>query len=84
MNKGFEARLRGRKSDSEEAMSRRLQTALEEMEYVAKYTYVVTNDTVEDTVTPAPLGTDYVLHPRDRFLNGATWKELISLEGKGV
>ena len=47
----LEERLRNRKSEAEDAVRRRLQNALDEMEYISKYTYIVVNDTVEKAVS---------------------------------
>lgn len=80
----LESRLRGRKSDTEDAMRQRLQNALDEMEYIVKYTYVVTNDTVGEAVSRMEHIVRAERCRRDRNLKGTTWKELVGLEGKGV
>ena len=46
----LERRLRGRSSDSEEAMQRRLQTARDEVVAFSEYDYVVVNDELEACV----------------------------------
>jgi guanylate kinase len=46
----LEQRLRGRSSDSEQAMQRRLQTARDEVAAFAEYDYVVINDELEACV----------------------------------
>jgi guanylate kinase len=46
----LEQRLRGRSSDSEEAMQRRLQTARDEIAAFTEYDYVVVNDELEACV----------------------------------
>ena len=46
----LEQRLRGRSSDSEEAMQRRLQTARDEVAAFTEYDYVVVNDELEACV----------------------------------
>jgi guanylate kinase len=46
----LEQRLRGRSSDTEEAMQRRLQTARDEVAAFAEYDYVVVNDELEACV----------------------------------
>jgi guanylate kinase len=46
----LERRLRGRSSESEEAMQRRLQTARDEVAAFAEYDYVVVNDALEACV----------------------------------
>ena len=43
-------RLRGRKTDSKEAIVRRLESALQELQAVEQYEYVVVNDVLEDSV----------------------------------
>lgn len=40
-------RLRGRKTESEDAIQKRLNTAKREIQQAAQYDYVVVNDTVE-------------------------------------
>jgi guanylate kinase len=80
----LETRLRNRKSDTEDAVRQRLQNALGEMEYIARYAYVVTNDTVDAAVSQM----ENIVHAercrRDRILQGTTWREFVGLEGKGV
>ncbi len=46
----LEQRLRGRSSDTEQAMQRRLQTARDEVAAFAEYDYVVINDELEACV----------------------------------
>ena len=46
----LEQRLRGRSSDSEQAMQRRLQTARDEVAAFTEYDYVVVNDELEACV----------------------------------
>lgn len=46
----LEKRLRGRGTDSEEAISKRLDIAKKEMEFSSHYDYVVVNNTVDDCV----------------------------------
>ena len=46
----LEQRLRGRSSDSEEAMQRRLQTARDEVAAFTEYDYVIVNDELEACV----------------------------------
>ena len=78
----LEERLRGRKSESEEALMLRMQNAMGEMEYIARYTYVVPNDTVEAAVArmAAVVGAERLR--RERLLAGTSWRELVGLEGK--
>jgi len=45
----LERRLRGRASDGEEQVTRRLQTALDEIATASEFDHVVVNETVEDT-----------------------------------
>jgi guanylate kinase len=81
--KVLEERLRARKSETEEALERRLANALGEMEYISKYTYVVVNDTVAATVArmASIIGAERL--KRERVLAGTTWRELMGLEAKG-
>ena len=44
----LERRLRGRKTETEEKIQKRLARALEEMEYACDYDYVIINDKVDD------------------------------------
>ena len=44
----LERRLRGRKTETEEKIQKRLSRALEEMEYACDYDYVIINDKVDD------------------------------------
>jgi guanylate kinase (EC 2.7.4.8) len=44
----LERRLRGRKTEDEETIRRRLDRAREEFRYIPKYDYVILNDTVEE------------------------------------
>ena len=46
----LERRLRGRKTDDEEMMRKRLNRALEEIREIPKYDYLVVNDQVENAV----------------------------------
>jgi guanylate kinase len=80
----LEDRLRNRKSEAEEAVRRRLATALEEMEYITKYSYIVVNDTVEAAVSRMRSIIAAERCDAKRVLEGITWKELVGLEGKGV
>ena len=75
----LEERLRGRKSESEEALRRRLQNALGEMEYISQYTYVVANDTVDAAVSrmAAIVGAERL--KRERMLAGSSWREFVGL-----
>jgi len=47
----LETRLRGRGTDSDEVIKRRLKGAREELEFYREYDYVVINDRVEDCVS---------------------------------
>lgn len=80
----LEERLRNRKSETEEALHRRLENALEEMEYIKSYSYVVTNDVVSEAV--AEMG--HIVRSercrRERILEGITWREYLGVESKGV
>ncbi len=44
----LESRLRGRKSDSEESIAKRLKTAIEEINRAHEYDYIVINDDVDE------------------------------------
>ena len=44
----LERRLRGRKTETEEKIQKRLSRALEEMEYACDYDYVIINDKIDD------------------------------------
>ncbi len=46
--KDLENRLRGRKSDSEESIAKRLKTAIEEINRAHEYDYIVINDDVDE------------------------------------
>ncbi len=46
----LERRLRGRATDSDEAITRRLQLARSEMEFMPRYDHVVVNDDLDQTV----------------------------------
>jgi len=80
----IEKRLRGRNSDSEEAIDQRLQNAIDEMEYIVKYGYVVTNDTVESAVARMEHIVRAERMKRERVLEDITWRDYIGLDGKGV
>jgi guanylate kinase len=79
----IEKRLRGRKSDSEEAIDQRLKNAIEEMEYIVKYGYVVTNDTVDAAVARMEHIVRAERMKRARVLKNITWRDYIGLEAKG-
>jgi guanylate kinase len=80
----IEKRLRGRKSDPEEAINRRLQNAIEEMEYIVKYGYVVTNDAVDAAVARMEHIVCAERMKRRRVLKDTTWRDYIGLDSKGV
>ena len=44
----LERRLRGRKTEDEETIQRRLKRALEEFQYIQKYDYIVLNDSIDE------------------------------------
>ena len=46
----LERRLRGRRTESEESIKRRLEVASQELEAAPSYTHIVTNESVEQTV----------------------------------
>lgn len=82
--KVLEERLRARKSETEEALRRRLANALGEMEYISRYTYVVVNDTVDGAVSRMGTIVGAERLKRERILAGTTWRRLLGLDGKGV
>jgi guanylate kinase len=79
----LEERLRNRKSETEEAVRRRLENALEEMEYIARYSYIVTNDIVSEAVARMEHIVRSERCKRGRILKGITWREYLGVEGKG-
>jgi len=48
--KDLEERLRGRKTETEKDLEKRLKDALNEMKYAKNYDYLVVNDNIEDAV----------------------------------
>jgi guanylate kinase len=82
--KVLEQRLRGRKSESREAFERRMANALGEMEYISRYTYVVTNDTVEAAVARMEAIVAAERLKRDRILADRSWREIVGLETREV
>lgn len=78
----LEQRLRGRKSESDEALRRRMQNALGEMDYISQYTYIVANDTVEAAVSRmgAIVGAERL--KRERILAGSSWREFVGLDAQ--
>ena len=46
----LEARLKGRGTEDEETVAKRLETAISEMEHLDKYDYVIVNDTVSAAI----------------------------------
>jgi guanylate kinase len=82
--KVLEERLRNRRSESEDAVLNRLRNALDEMEYIVRYTYVVVNDIVDHAVSRMENIVRAESFKRARILDGTTWRELIDATGKGV
>jgi guanylate kinase len=82
--KVLEERLRNRRSETEEALKRRLANALGEMEYISRYTYVVVNDTVDGAVSRMAVIVGAERLKRERILAGTTWRQLLGLDAKGV
>jgi guanylate kinase len=78
----LEGRLRGRKSESEEALARRMHNALGEMEYIREYTYVVANDTVEAAVSRMETIVGAERLKRERLLAGSSWRHLLGICGE--
>ncbi len=46
----LENRLRGRGTETDEVIAKRLERAKDEFKYISKYNYILTNDTVNDAV----------------------------------
>jgi guanylate kinase len=82
--KVLEERLRGRKSESEAAFRLRMENAIGEMEYIARYGYVVVNDTVDGAVSRMQAIVVAERLKRERILTGSSWREIVGLETKGV
>lgn len=82
--KVLEERLRGRKSESDAALRLRMENALGEMEYIARYAYVVVNDTVDAAVSRMQAILCAERLRRERILAGSSWREVVGLETKGV
>jgi guanylate kinase len=80
----LENRLRSRQSETEEAIRKRLQNAVGEMEYVVKYGYIVVNDTVEQAVSRMESIVRAECLRCSRILDSRTWQELVRLESKGA
>lgn len=80
----LEERLRNRKSETEDAVRVRLKNALEEMEYITRYSYVVANDVVSEAVAKMEHIVRSERCKRERILKGITWREYLGVEGKGV
>jgi guanylate kinase len=80
----LEERLRNRKSETEEAVRERLKNAIDEMEYVTRYSYVVTNDLVSEAVAEMEHIVRAARCKRELVLEGTSWKRLLGVDGKGV
>jgi guanylate kinase len=80
----LEERLRNRKSETEDAVRKRLKNALEEMEYITRYSYIVANDVVSEAVAKMEHIVRSERCKRERILKGITWREYLGVEGKGV
>jgi guanylate kinase len=80
----LEERLRNRKSETEDAVRQRLETAMQEMEYITRYSYVVVNDLVNEAVGRMEHIVRAERCKRERILTGITWKQYLGVEGKGV
>ena len=80
----LEERLRNRKSETEDAMRVRLKNALDEMEYITRYSFIVTNDVVNEAVVKMEHIVRSERCRRERILKGITWKDYLDVEGKGV
>ena len=82
--KVLEERLRNRKSETEEAVLQRLRNAMDEMEYITRYSYIVSNDVVSEAVARMEHIVRAERCKRERILAGTTWQEYLGVEGKGV
>jgi guanylate kinase len=82
--KVLEERLRGRRSETEDAVRQRLTNALGEMEYITRYSYIVANDVVNEAVAKMENIVRSERCKRERILEGVTWREYLGVEGKGV
>ena len=82
--KVLEERLRNRKSETEDALRRRLTNAIGEMEYLSQYTYVVVNDTVDAAVSKMTSIVGAERLKRERILAGTSWRHLVGLETAGL
>jgi guanylate kinase len=80
----LEERLRNRKSETEEALRQRLENARGEMEYITRYTYVVTNDTIDAAVSRMGSIVGAERLKRERILAGSSWRQLVGLEATGT
>lgn len=80
----LEERLRNRKSETEKAVRQRLKNALEEMEYITRYSYIVANDVVNEAVARMEHIVRSERCKRERILKGTTWRDYLGVEGKGV
>jgi guanylate kinase len=80
----LEERLRNRKSETEEAVRRRLRNAMDEMDYITRYSYIVSNDVVSEAVARMEHIVRAERLKRERILAGTTWEEYLGVEGKGV
>jgi guanylate kinase len=80
----LEERLRNRKSETEEALRQRLRNARGEMEYITRYTYVVTNDTIDAAVCRMGSIVGAERLKRERILAGSSWRRLVGLEATGA
>jgi guanylate kinase len=75
----LEERLRNRKSETEDAVRVRLKNALEEMEYITRYSFMVANDVVHEAVARMEHIVRSERCRRERILKGITWKEYLDV-----
>lgn len=80
--KVLEERLRNRKSETEEALRRRLENALGEMEYITRYAYVTVNDTIDQAVSKMASIVGAERLKRERILEGTSWRHIVGLGSK--
>ena len=74
----LEERLRGRNTETEEQIQKRLNTAKGELEKIEKYDYVVENDTVEQSVEDLFSILKSEKLKKEKFINEGFYKKLMN------
>lgn len=74
----LEERLRGRNTETEEQIQKRLNTAKGELEKIEKYDYVIENDTVEEAVEDLFCVLKSEKLKKDKFVNEGFLKKLLN------